>query len=74
VRFAYGAVVFFEGGQPGVLVVDVAGTLVPLFITDGTQVRGQLGAATLVSGEGRRVNDGTVIATFVEVQCPDWAR
>jgi hypothetical protein len=74
VRFAYGAVVLFEGGQPGVLVVDVAGTLVSLLITDGTEVRGQLGAATLASGEGRRAKDGSIIATLVEVLCPDWAR
>ena len=60
VRFAYGAVVLFEGGQPGILVVDVAGTLVSLLITDGTEVRGQLGAATLVNGEGRRGASGPV--------------
>jgi hypothetical protein len=64
----------FEGGQPAILVVDVAGTLVSLLVTDGTQVQGQLGAATLVSGEGRRANDGSIVATFVEVMCPDWAR
>jgi hypothetical protein len=74
VGFAYGAVVLVEGGLPGVLVVDVGGTLVSLLITDGTEVRGQLGAATLVSGEGRRGTDGNIVATFVEVLCPDWAR
>ena len=74
VTFSFGAVVSFEAGQPGSLVVDVGGTLVSLLITDGTEVRGQLGAATLVNGQGWRANDGTIIAIFVEVLCPDWAR
>jgi hypothetical protein len=72
--FSFGAVVSFEAGQPGVLVVDVGGTVVSLLITEGTEVRGQLGAATLVSGQGWRANDATIIAISVEVLCPDWAR
>jgi len=74
VSFSFGSVVSFEAGQPGVLVVDVGGTVVSLLITDGTEVQGQLGAATLVSGQGWRANDATIIAIFVEVLCPDWAR
>jgi len=74
VSFSFAAVVSFEAGQRGALVLDVGGTVLSLLVTDGTEVRGQLGAATLVSGQGWRANDSTIIALSVEVLCPDWAR
>jgi hypothetical protein len=66
----YGAVVSFQAGPPGVLVVDVAGTVLALAITNGTDVRGELDTATVVNGQGRRAKDGTIAAQLVEVVCP----
>ena len=70
VSFMYGDVVSFQAGQPDVLVVDVAGTVLQLEITSGTDVRGDLASATIVNGQGRRANDGTITAQLVEVVCP----
>jgi hypothetical protein len=70
VSFTYGEVVSFEAGQPDVLVVDVAGSLLALAITNGTDVRGKLDTATVVNGQGRRARDGTIAAQLVEVICP----
>jgi hypothetical protein len=70
VRIEYGSVVSF---QVGVLVVDAAGTSAVLRIGGLTEVVGDLGAATLVQAEGRRLSDGTVDAERVEVLCPDGA-
>jgi len=70
VSFMYGDVVSFQAGQPDVLVVDVAGTVLQLEITSGTDVRGDLASATIVNGQGRRANDGTITAQLLEVVCP----
>jgi len=70
VSFMYGDVVSFQAGQPDVLVVDVAGTVLQLEITSGTDVRGDLASATIVNGQGRRANDGTITAQLAEVVCP----
>ena len=66
----YGDVVSFQAGQPDVLVLDVAGTVLQLEITSGTDVRGDLASATIVNGQGRRASDGTITAQLVEVVCP----
>jgi hypothetical protein len=68
--FSYGEVVTFQPGQPDILVVDVAGTVLALEITGGTDVQGELDAATVVNGEGRRSRDGSIAALLVEVLCP----
>jgi len=70
VRFSYGSVVSFSGSVPGVLVVDVSGTVLALAVTGGTDVRGVLSAATVVSGQGHRLNDGSIAGQYVEVVCP----
>jgi hypothetical protein len=57
-----------------VLVVNVAGTIEVFQMTVSTEILGNLSAATLVHAQGRRADDGTVIADRVEVLCPDWAR
>jgi len=74
VRFTYGNVVWYQAGQPGFLFVDVAGTVLLLTIMDGAEVRGVLGSATVVSGQGYRSYDGSIIAQLLEVVCPEWAR
>ena len=56
------------------MVVDVAGTVLALAITDGTEVQGELDAATVVNGQGRRARDGSITAQQVEVVCPESAR
>jgi hypothetical protein len=70
VRFSYGSVVSFSGSLPGVLVVDVSGMVLELAVTAGTDVRGVLSAATVVSGQGHRLNDGSIDGQYVEVVCP----
>ena len=70
VSLMYGDVVSFQAGQPDVLVLDVAGTVLQLEITSGTDVRGDLASATIVNGQGRRASDGTITAQLVEVVCP----
>jgi hypothetical protein len=68
VRVSNGTVVFFDGGS-GALLLDVGGTGVPLLVTQFTEVVGDLGGATVVSGQGHRAQDGTIVAQSLEVVC-----
>jgi hypothetical protein len=67
-RFTNGTVVGFDG-QSGVLVVDVGGFVLSLQVTGATEVRGNAGAARVVSGEAKWDSSGSLVAQLVEVVC-----
>jgi hypothetical protein len=71
VDFTNATVVWFQAGLPGGLVVRVEGTVLRFEITSETEVYGDLGTATVVSGRGRHSGGGAIYAEWVAVVCPE---
>jgi hypothetical protein len=69
VRFSNATVAWYGGSALGVLVLDVGGTQISLLLASGTEVHGDLASATVVTGHGHRLNDGTIVAQVVDVVC-----